>query len=130
MKEPCYTRNVFKRLLADLSKFKDYELLKQSTLLEKGFEITYQHNRDLSAFMRLFFEELRQKNGVGEYKKVRDFFEDLTSIFLPKDGNVLTSKNMVNRASQIVSEEGNKEKCANLRKIILEAKIKENEMLK
>lgn len=127
-----YTRNVFKRLLADLSKSKseDYELLKQSTLLEKGFEITYQHNRDLSAFMRLFFEELRQKNGVGEYKKVRDFFEDLTSIFLPKDGNVLTSKNMVNRASQIVSEEGNKEKCAILRDIILKAKIKENEMLK
>lgn len=99
-----YNRRYFEQLLECLinSESHGLEILKQSTLLEKGFEIVKKHKLDLYVIMQLFFEDLDNKDDL-EYKSAWDFFGDLPSILLPSDGHVLTQKNMYNGAREIVS---------------------------
>lgn len=99
-----YNRRYFEQLLECLinSESHGLEILKQSTLLEKGFEIVKKHKLDLYVIMQLFFEDLDNKDDL-EYKSAWDFFGDLPSILLPSDGRVLTQKNMYNGAREIVS---------------------------
>lgn len=134
-----YNRRFFEQLLEYLinPESRGSEILRQSTLLEKGFEIANRHNRELAVIMRLFFEGLDNKNGLV-YKTVSDFFEDLPSIFLPDDGHVLTPKNMSNRASEIIFpnkdgqplKPGKEKKLWNLKKIIRRAKAWDQVLLK
>lgn len=131
-------RRFFEQLLAYLIRTESHgsEILKRSTLLENGFEIASRHNRELSAIMRLFFEGLENKNKL-EYKTVSDFFEDLSSIFLPGDGHVLTPKNMSNRASEIISSNkdgqslkpSEEKKLRDLKEIIMKAKARKQVLL-
>lgn len=106
--ENDYNRRFFEQLLVDLTipnpELSGSIILKQSTLLEKGFVIEKRHNRRLFSIMRLFFEKLTdgKNQPMEEYAKVSRFFDDLTTILLPYDGYILNPKTMFNRANEIV----------------------------
>lgn len=127
-----YNRQFFEQLLADLTnpKLHDYAILRQSALLEKGFEIADSNNRFLCVIMRRLFEnlEFENENGSVEYENISDFIKDLSLIFLSVDGQVLTPKNMNNRAGEITLLDKNKRQYLDI--IITQAKIGEQILLR
>lgn len=127
-----YNRRFFEQLLADLTnpKLHDCAILRQSALLEKGFEIADSNNRFLCVIMRRLFEELEfeNENDSEKYKNISDFIKDLSLIFLSVDGQVLTPKNMNNRAGEIMLLDKNKRKY--LDTIITRAKIGKQTLLR
>lgn len=126
-----YNRRFFERLLADLTNpLHDCAILRQSDFLEKGFEIADSNNRFLCVIMRRLFEKLEFENDNDPemYRNVSDFIKDLSLIFLSADGQVLTPKNMNNRAGEITLLDKNKRQYLDI--IINRAKIGEQTLLR
>lgn len=126
-----YNRQFFNQLLADLTNpLHDCAILRQSAFLEKGFEIADSNNRFLCVIMRRLFEELEfeNDNDSEKYRNVSDFIKDLSLIFLSVDGQVLTPKNMNNRAGEITLLDKNKRQYLDI--IINRAKIGEQTLLR
>lgn len=105
-------RKFFNQLINDLTKPDPVngmpQILKESTLLEKGFEIQKGHNGRLAKIMRIFFEYLPDKTGL-KYKKIWDLFEDIPSICHPYDFGLITQKNLSNHSTFTAESDADEE---------------------